>query len=142
MKAHIVVDASVAVKWLLYEKGSDEALRLRKSRQKSGTVFIAPDFILIELHNIFWKKIQQGNLTHDLAALGLSPTFGLALEWISSIALLPRATRLALDYGITVYDGLYAALAQQHGCPLWTADAKLNHSLKTSPVRIEMLAAQ
>ena len=39
--------------------------------------------------------------------------------------LMPRAFALSVAYGVTVYDSLYAALAEKHDIPLVTADVRL-----------------
>ncbi len=44
-----VIDASVAVKWVVQEAGTPDALALRKAK------LAAPDLIIPECANILWK---------------------------------------------------------------------------------------
>ena len=54
-----VVDASVAVKWLVNEQASEAAHRLLNSEER----LVAPDFIVVEVGNVLWKKLRRGELT-------------------------------------------------------------------------------
>lgn len=124
-----VVDASIVVKWLLPEPDSAAALTQRRQWTTEGRVPSAPNFLLIELHNVLWKKIQRGELTPDAPILSFAPTFGLDLNWFPFEPLLPLAWPLALRCQIPIYDALYAALAQQLQAPFYTADARLAERL-------------
>lgn len=50
-----VIDASIAVKWVVEEDGTENALALR-----GRTKLIAPNLLTAECANIFWKKVQRG----------------------------------------------------------------------------------
>ena len=54
-----VVDASVAIKWVLPETHSEAALRL----QHSNHHLHAPTFATLELGNVLIKKVRRGELT-------------------------------------------------------------------------------
>ena len=60
----IVVDASIAIKWVVAEEGTDTAVDLRLRFH-----FAAPDLLIPECANILWKKVQRGELTRDEAML-------------------------------------------------------------------------
>jgi predicted nucleic acid-binding protein len=51
----LVIDASIAIKWVVEEDGTAEALVLRQKAK-----LIAPDLLVAECANIFWKKVQRG----------------------------------------------------------------------------------
>ena len=134
---HVVVDVSVAVKWIVAEENTSAAVALRDQWTADKTLLCAPDFLLIELHNILWKKLLRGLLSADDPLVAQGPTFGLTLNWSSSQPLLSIAFLLAIQYKITIYDALYAALAQSLGAPLYTADQTLISKLQgmSIPVR-------
>ena len=46
-----VVDVSIVVKWLLPEPDSAAAVEQRRQWKANGLVPVAPDCLLIELHN-------------------------------------------------------------------------------------------
>jgi hypothetical protein len=61
----LVTDASIAVKWVVEEDGTSEALTLRRRASK----LIAPEFLVAECANILCKKVQRDELFNDEALL-------------------------------------------------------------------------
>jgi predicted nucleic acid-binding protein len=59
----VVVDASIALKWVIEEDGSEEAGALLLEE-----TLAAPDLLMIECANVLWAKARRGALTRDLAA--------------------------------------------------------------------------
>lgn len=114
----LVVDASVAIKWVVEEAGSLEAERLVRSE-----MLIAPDFLLLECANVLAQHQRRGRLTPDQASarLGLIARAGVRLHATSD--LVAEAHRLAGALRQTAYDSLYLALALAETIPLVTADA-------------------
>jgi hypothetical protein len=49
-----VIDASIAVKWVVEEDGTPEALALRQTAK-----LMAPELLVAECANIFWKKVRR-----------------------------------------------------------------------------------
>jgi predicted nucleic acid-binding protein len=119
MMAAAVVDASVAVKWVMEEPGSDRARLLSSVRLE------APDLLPIECANILWKKVQLGDLGEDGAAVRLALLLRAPITLADSRNLLEAALQLSLDLKHPVYDCLYLALAAERDVPLVTADRKL-----------------
>lgn len=117
-----VVDASIVAKWFLNEPDTVKALQLREDHLSGKMLLIAPELLGIEvLNTLRYKGYDQNALEHANTSLG---DIQLHIEH-ATIFLLQRAIKLALEYNLTIYDALYAALAQIHGCPLITADEKL-----------------
>lgn len=121
----VVVDAGLVVKWLCQEADSALAHQERQRWQTQGFAPLAPDFLLIELYNVLWKKTIRGELTRDAPILShLSPT-ELGLTLLPFEPLLPLAWDLSVTYRISMYDALYAGLAFQLRAPLYTTDERL-----------------
>ena len=59
----LVVDASVAVKWLIAEEGSDAAHGLAAS----GDDLYAPRLMASEIANALWRKARLGGLPFALS---------------------------------------------------------------------------
>lgn len=133
-----VVDASLVVKWLIPEPDSESALMQRHEWTTQGLVPAAPDFLLIELHNVLWKKLQRGDLAAEAPLLNFLPLFGLDLNWFPFEPLLPLAWTLAVQCRVSIYDALYASLAHQSHAPLYTADTQLADRLG-SVVKVRVL---
>jgi predicted nucleic acid-binding protein len=114
-----VVDASVAVKWVVREEHSDCA------RSLAGVRLEAPDLLLIECANIIWKKVRLGDLALRDAAGRLDLLLRAPVAITASRELLAAALQLSLELKHPVYDCVYLALAQRRRIPLVTADRRL-----------------
>lgn len=113
----LIVDASVAMKWLVDEAGSDAALRLRKCD------LAAPTLLRIEVANVLWALAANGamraGMSKELFALFLRAPMELVEP---DDTLEARALGLALEIGRPVGDCVYLALAERLGTRLITAD--------------------
>jgi predicted nucleic acid-binding protein len=114
-----VVDASVAVKWVVQETGSDLA------RSLSNASLEAPDLLLVECANILWKKVRIGDLTRRDAKRCLDILLRAPVNVITGSELLPQAMDLSCELEHPVYDCLYLAVALRREIPLITADERL-----------------
>jgi predicted nucleic acid-binding protein len=117
--AGAVVDASVAVKWVVGEDGSEAAAQLL-----DGRPLVAPELILPECANILWKKATRGEITRDEAMLAADLLARMDVEIVGHRPAMPVAMRLALDLGHPAYDCTYLALALERGLPMVTADRR------------------
>jgi predicted nucleic acid-binding protein len=126
----VVVDASVAAKWLVTESLSDKALTLLGGSDD----FIAPDLFLPEVGNILWKKARAGDLTPAMASERFRALQSMGVALVPSAGIADRALAIALEYRRTVYDALYLALAEAEGCRFVTADERLVNSLLHSQI--------
>ena len=124
-----VVDASSAVKWVLPEPGADVAARLRGP----GYVLHAPELLLVEVANIFWKAERRGDLTAADAADGLDIIRSGIPYLYPDAGLSSAALAIALSTGRAVYDSLYVALAVRLGAEVVTADDRLVNALRGTP---------
>ena len=60
----LVIDANVAIKWFVTENLHVEARRLLHGRHDLH----APDFLVVELANVAWKKARRREITRQQAA--------------------------------------------------------------------------
>lgn len=116
----LVIDASIAVKWVIEEDGTPEALILRQKAK-----LIAPELLVTECDNVLWKKVQRAELSKEAARLAARLLQGADIELLPTRSLLEAATRIAIDLDHPAYDCLYLALAIGHGCQFVTADEHL-----------------
>lgn len=123
------VDASVAAKWFLIEDLSAEALRLLRRDKRLH----APDFLLLEMDNLFWKRVRRGDMTPALAIDTRALLRQIPIQFHPFSALEEDAYRIAHLTGRTVYDSLYIALATVLRAPLVTADRRLHAALASGP---------
>jgi predicted nucleic acid-binding protein len=141
----LVVDASVAVKWVLPEAGSELARRILEDCAAGRLDLVAPDLFIGEVANVLWKRCRlRRELLDDEARAGLDALLAVAPELVSCESLAAPALELALAFHRPIDDCLYVALALRDGCPLVTADARLAAALGPATghvVRLEDLAA-
>jgi predicted nucleic acid-binding protein len=132
----IVVDASVAVKWLIPEAGSEQAIELLK-----GDVLAAPDLIRIEVASAVTRRARVGEM-EAAEAESLCESW---LTWLGRGALtlfptdpdLPDAVRFALAIRHPLADCLYLALAARWQTELLTADRRFFERARGAyPVRL------
>jgi predicted nucleic acid-binding protein len=117
----LVVDASVAAKWVLPEAGSDRAAELRLT----GEPIIAPDLAFAELGNAIWKRAIQGEISAAMALEALTTATGVFTSFIPISELAARATEIAIELKHPIYDCFYLALAERERAPLISADKRL-----------------
>ena len=116
-----VLDASVAVKCLLHEVGSDEA---RQAIARHAD-WVAPDLILLEVANVALKSVKRGLLTEAQGAAMVAAAPALLAETVAAADLWEEAFALGARHGFSAYDAAYVALAIKTGRLLLTADARL-----------------
>ena len=123
-----VIDASIALKWVVQEDGTNQALVLRQHAK-----LIAPDLLVPECANILWKKVQRKELTRDEALLAARLLQGAEIELLPTRSLLEQAARIAIELDHPAYDCLYLALAMENGCRFVTADERFIRKLGQGP---------
>lgn len=93
---NLVLDSSVAAKWVLPEVDSDKAESLRDAYRKNTYVLLSPDVFPVEVGHALPRR--------DMAD---------APQLVSYLPLMPRAMRISSVHRVGVYDCLYLALAEQ-----------------------------
>ena len=119
----LVVDASVALKWMVEEEGSAAAAALL------DRPLHAPDLLVPECVNALWKKVRRDEV--DAAELQMFEralsTMEITLHATRSFA--ARALQLAVTLNHAGYDCFYLALAERLKVPFVTADRRLQTKL-------------
>ena len=115
-----VVDASVAVKWLVEEPDSDAALELAES----GEELHAPRLMASEVANALWRKARLGQIERADASAALAWAPDMPVRWSDDETVSADAVRLALALAHPVYDCMYLALAHRIGAVVLTADRR------------------
>jgi predicted nucleic acid-binding protein len=131
-----VVDASVAVKWVVDEPGSDAAAALLDRPRR----WVAPRLMLVEAAAILRRKIVDGELRAETAAASLATLLDAVREGTIRLAddeeLVATAIVLAVDAGHKVPDCMYLTLAEREGCSLSTADRRLARLARARRVEV------
>ena len=120
----VVIDASIAVKWVVEEEGTGEALALRHRSR-----LIAPELLAAECANILWKKVRREELSREEALFAAQLLYAADVEFRPAHHLLEAATRIAVELDHPAYDCLYLALAEELDCGFITADERFVRKL-------------
>lgn len=115
----LVVDASIAVKWVVTETGSERAITLLDH------ALIAPDLLFSECANILWRKVRHGLLSEEEAGIAARTLEQADLAVVSARGYLARAVAIAVELDHPAYDAIYLAVAEAFSLRLATADQRL-----------------
>ena len=115
-----VVDASVAVKWLVAEDDADVAQELATS----GHDLHAPRLMAFEVANAIWRKARPGEIERRAAGILLANVPDMPVRWGTDELVSADAVRLALALDRPIYDCVYLALARRIGAVMLTADGR------------------
>jgi predicted nucleic acid-binding protein len=114
----IIVDASVALKWVLDEDDSPLARALAQ-RELS-----APDLLWSECANALWRWARTGALPGRIAHQRLAALRRAPVTLTPTGRLLDRALTLAIEIDHPIYDCAYLALALAQGAQVVSADRR------------------
>ena len=113
----IIVDASVAAKWVIDEPGRQSALLVRDLSAK----LVAPDLMLAEFANVMRKKYRSGQIDNEQLKAGVSLIKNAIDQFVATTELIEDALILAQELDHSTYDCMYLACALGRGV-LLTAD--------------------
>ena len=120
MTMRIVVDASVAAKWLIPESDSAVAVRLLDPPYE----LCAPRLLTSEVANVLWRNAQSGSLSRYEAGRLANEVTSMSVNWAEDEATSVDAVRIAIELGHPAYDCMYLALAIRIGTAVVTADKR------------------
>ena len=128
-----VIDASVAVKWVMKgESHRAQARRLLQDSLSAGIRLISPPLFENETESviqeqIFFRRVSVADADRALRALD-----HVGIEIIYDPLLKGHARQIARKCNQRrVYDATYAALAKLRSCEFWTADKSFYDAAKT-----------
>ena len=124
----LVVDASVAAKWVLNEPDSPAARRLFA---RGG--LLAPDLLWAELGSLLWRRQRQGEFGAPEAREMMLDLRTLPVTSHALFPLLPLALEIRMAISHSVYDCIYLALADREDCRFVTADRRLRNAVASGP---------
>ena len=133
----IVIDASVAVKWVIDEPESEAAVALRDQE------LIAPALWLAEAANALWRHARIGEIGDDEAAAHVAELLKAPVASLPIEPYLEQALKLAMEISHPVYHCIYLALALHHQTHVVTADRRFAAAAGTPALagRVRLLAA-
>jgi predicted nucleic acid-binding protein len=128
MPSLLVVDCSVAIKWVLDEAGAAEAIELLESHGRGEVTLVAPDLLRLEAASLLARRTRnkrssplEATRSYEFVAAAMPHLF-------PSQQLLPQALQIAFANQLSLWDAIYISLAIRLDCPLITADNRLIRS--------------
>jgi predicted nucleic acid-binding protein len=127
MNANVVIDANIALKWVLTESDSQIARALLAEWKRQEMIVFVPTLLTYEVTNILYREVRAGRITSETAKDGINMILRAVSPFFSrNSALNLRAMALAKHFDLsTAYDTHYLALAERKECSLWTADKRM-----------------
>jgi predicted nucleic acid-binding protein len=135
----VVVDASIAFKWLVTEADSEAAVSLLQNHN-----IVAPDILLAECRNAALTHVRRGIISLEQARQAERDLEALQLRTLHSTPFLTQAFTLALELSHPIYDCIYLAAAMATERVFVTADERFTtkvQGLSTAESRIMLLAS-
>jgi len=133
----VVVDASVALKWLIQEEFSDRADALLEESLRADVTLVGPPHLPGEVANALYRRVHrsENRITRQEAESALDTFLTIPIQIVVSDELYTQALAFALQAGLSsIYDSLYVVLAHSLNAELWTDDRRLLNALvQTAP---------
>lgn len=148
MSGCICLDASILLKILLPEEGSEAAERLLETAIGSGAEIVMPSFSWVEVGSVLRQKVKRGEISPPEAEEAWQIFQNMkAIEYVDNAEVRDLAWKIAAENNLpTLYDAAYLAVAEIVSkkskiseCEFWTADKKLYHAVKAKKGYIKLL---
>lgn len=136
MSRSIIVDASVALKWMIDEEHHLDARGFVPLAER----FMAPEIMLAEVANVLRRKVRHGEIGRPQAGAALDGIKRIIPAFAPMAASARRALTLAIELDHHAYDCAYLALTELVGGVLVTADRALIRKLDAAGVAIDVRA--
>jgi predicted nucleic acid-binding protein len=136
MSEIIVVDASVALSWLLPGEETNKTLLLRDYAVANSDIkLLVPPIFWYEVANVLWVAVKKERIVQSDAMEGLKAL----LDFKFDIAASDPTVNISISFtqDIAVYDSAYLSVAQNYNATLWTIDKGLVKAAKNLNVLVE-----
>ena len=127
-----VIDTSALIRLFVPDGPLHPGVETTFNRAASGAdLILAPQLLLAEAGNVLLRKQRRGDLSPQELRELLQAIEALPIRYCEHGPLLLAACSLADTHGLTVYDAMYLALAEQHGARVITCDELLDKVART-----------
>jgi predicted nucleic acid-binding protein len=121
----IIVDANVAIKWIIKQPLRDRALAVLTR----SDILVAPTLFVSEMTSALWQYVRAGQIASEQARRGLVAALAQVALLEADAELAERALTVALELGYAPYDCLYLVAALRRNAPFVTADKRFVNRL-------------
>ncbi len=130
-----MIDASVALSWVLPAEDTDQALALRSyALDNPQVLLLVPPNFWYEVANVLWVAIRRNRLNGQdaLEAMELLVSFQF-MVWIADPG---NCLKLSIAHDLAAYDTAYLDLALEKQATLWTMDQPLKKAAESLGVTV------
>jgi predicted nucleic acid-binding protein len=132
-----VLDASVALAWLLDNPVPPYALKVKASLRNTRP--LVPSLWTFEMANVLAVGERRGNLTSDQVSRSMrlvEQLLGETIEVITSVVSFRQILATARSFRLTAYDAVYLETARSEGVSLATLDRALRAAAPLAGVEL------
>jgi predicted nucleic acid-binding protein len=132
--AEQVIDASVAVKWVVKgESFRNKARQLLHDARLKGVMLIGPSLLEYEVESVLQRRLYSGHVTITAVDASLAAFYAVGVQVVTHPDMVSRAREIARQFNQErIYDSLYAALAELRRSEFWTADKAFYEAVKSA----------
>ena len=130
----MIIDTSVAVKWFYDEAETSRALRIFEGIMGHTIRATVPDLLFYEFANVLKTKGKADRIQTDGTLAILHELPWTVIE--PNQHFMSHALQVAEQYGISVYDASYVALAFEWEVPLITSDERLAQKVGAPTIQL------
>jgi len=136
----VVVDASVMLKLLLPEEGSEAVHGLWRKWVEADIEITAPFLLAYEVVSVLRNKVFRQELPPEAGDAAIGAFLSQEVSLLHPHGIEETAWALARRWNLpAAYDAAYLALAEVTGCELWTADRRFAASVRRKAVKIRLV---
>jgi predicted nucleic acid-binding protein len=135
--SRFVLDASVALAWLLDDPVPAYALKVKGSLRNTRP--LVPSLWTLEMANVLAVGERRGNLTSDQVVRSMrlvEQLLGETIEVITSAVTFRQVLATARSFRLTAYDAVYLETARSEGISLATLDRALRAAAPLAGVEL------
>ena len=136
----LVVDASVAIKWVLPEPSRERAADLLRAYGEGHVYLIAPRLMRTEVASALSKRSRRGQISADEARDAFRIFDRRRPIELDTSMHLDQALSLSLRHQVSLWDCVYLALAIDFGCAIVTADQRFYRAVSVRYPFVELIA--
>ena len=139
MAPRVIVDASVALSWVLPGGVSDKTLALRdRCAEDPAFTLVVPPIFWSEVANALWAAVRRHRLDRIMATMAIGALLDYGFEtWAPDIL---ECMDIAFEQEIAVYDASYLQLAKETDSTLWTIDQLMSKAAVALGIPVEPAA--
>jgi predicted nucleic acid-binding protein len=132
--AEQVIDASVAIKWVVKgERFRHQARQSLRDARLKQIGLIAPPILEYEVESVWQRSLHNRRATLTATDASLNAFYAVGVQIVTHRLMVRRAREIARQFHQErIYDSLYAALAQLRGCEFRTADKAFYEAVKSA----------